>query len=127
MSHITTIQVQVKDIEALKAACARLGVEFREGQRAFDWYGRAPQACEHAIHVPGARYEIGVVREGDHYALHWDDYSEGGLMAVLGEKGQRLSQSYAVEAAKAEAARMGSSSWEESMADGSVRLHVQVG
>ncbi len=33
MSHVSKIELEIKDLEALKAACQRLGVKFREGQK----------------------------------------------------------------------------------------------
>ena len=74
MSHISKIELVIKDLEALKTACKRMGFEFREGQKTYQWYGRwvgdspMPEGvteeelgkCNHAIHVPGAKYEIGL-------------------------------------------------------------------
>lgn len=39
MSHVEVRQAEVKDTEALKRACSRLGWTFREGQTTFRWYG----------------------------------------------------------------------------------------
>ncbi len=33
MSHVSKIELEIKDLEALKAACQRLGFKFREGQK----------------------------------------------------------------------------------------------
>ena len=40
MSHVTVIAVELKDLDALKAVCAALGLEFRENQKTYRWYGR---------------------------------------------------------------------------------------
>ena len=141
MSHISTVKVQVKSLEALKLACARLGLEFREGSQTYQWFGeyledtKLPEGakledlgkCLHEIKVPGATYSIGVVQQGDHYQLLWDSWSPGGLERALGQGAGRLVQAYSVEAARLSAQAQGYSVWEEAVADGSVRLHVQVG
>lgn len=104
MSHVATVELEFKDLECLKAAAVRCGLEFREGQKTFKWYGRFMNdyhgddaavtrgydpkdfgKCEHAIGVPGksSAYEIGLVRSnsGDGWALLFDYWSGGhGLM-----------------------------------------------
>lgn len=40
MSHVAKIDIEIKDLEALKAACKRLGFTFNEGVKAFRWYGQ---------------------------------------------------------------------------------------
>lgn len=141
MSHITTIKVEVRDLEALRAACTRLGFEWRENQHTYKWWGRfvgdspLPEGmkvedlghCTHAIHVSGASYEVGVLQQGDKYSLLYDFWGAGGLEAKLGPNAERLVQAYAVEAARAEAQRQGFSVWEQEQQDGSVLLHIQTG
>jgi hypothetical protein len=141
VSHISTIKVQVRSLDALRAACARLGFTFQEAQQTYKWYGRylydtrLPEGirvedlgrCEHAIQVPGAAYEVGVVRQGDHYTLLYDFWYTGGLEPALGKNAERLVQAYTIEAAIEEATRQGYSCWEEGQEDGSVKLHVSVG
>ena len=39
MSHVTVIQIELKDLEALKFVCEQLGLEFREHQQTYRWYG----------------------------------------------------------------------------------------
>ncbi len=66
MSHISKIELEIKDLEALKQACERLGFHFMENQKRYIWYGKwisqepLPEGiteeqlghCTHAIHVP---------------------------------------------------------------------------
>lgn len=40
MSHVVTIETQIKDLEALKAACVRLGWQFNENQPTYKWFGK---------------------------------------------------------------------------------------
>ena len=62
MSHISKIELEVKDIQVLISACKRLGLELLKGQKTFKWYGKEA-GCDHAVRVPGADYEIGVVKD----------------------------------------------------------------
>ena len=99
MSHVANVEVEINDLAALKSACAKLGIEFMEGQRTYAWFDRyladsnvgrqtvrdgfRPEdfgKCEHAIKVPGSRYEIGVVKNprGNGYRLIYDEYGQQG-------------------------------------------------
>ena len=143
MSYVAEIQIKIRDLAALAAACRRIDAEFCEGQTTFAWYGRfvgdsTPPAgrnprdygqCTHAIRVPCARYEVGVVQalDGDGWDLLWDSYDAGGLAGKLGAKAERLVQAYGVEAARAEALRSGWACTEERQPDGTVLLHVNAG
>lgn len=138
MSHVVTIATEIRDLQAVKAACKRLGWEFLEGQTTYKWYGESvgdyplPTGftaadlgkCHHAIRVPGARYEVGLVRRGNSFVPMWDYWYSGGLSEDTGNK---LAQAYAVEKAKAEARRRGHTVTEAAMPDGSIRLLVSVG
>lgn len=146
MSHVATVKVEVKDLDALRAACAAAGLEWREGQKTFKWFGTwvndydgenaafrsgiAPAdygKCDHAIGVPGNEraYEIGVVARPDGtYALAWDFYHGGqGLETVAGPGCSRLVQAYAGEVAKRTLRRQGYQlQGSRVAADGSVEL-----
>lgn len=123
MSHITEIQTKVRDLEALTQAVLRLGGELVVGQKEYRWYSRTPGKCDHAIRFPGAKYEIGIVKQGADYALNYDDFQSGGLQQKVGRNCGLLIQSYALEKTKREARRMGSRVVSQTkLKDGSVRL-----
>jgi hypothetical protein len=122
VSHLSKIELEIKDLEDLKRACHRLGIEFLHNQKTFRWYGGTKE-CESAIRVPGATYEIGVVREGNAYGLLWDDYAKGGLEARLGKKAGLLRQAYAVERTRREAVRRGYR-LQESKTEKGIRLQL---
>ncbi|MCZ7405403.1 MAG: hypothetical protein O8C67_10810 [Candidatus Methanoperedens sp.] len=121
MSHISQIDLKIKSLEALRAACARLSLEFVQGQTTYKWYGRwlgdypLPEGfkiedlgkCKHAIRVPGADYEIGIVERNGEINLLWDFWYTGGLERVLGKGGGKLKQAYTIEQTKAVAHRAG--------------------
>lgn len=142
MSHITVIEIQIKDLDALEAAARELGLELRRGQTTYDWYGRKvgndpmPEGftvadlgkCDHAITIPGNEraYEVGVCasRNGEPgYTLMWDFWNGGyGLQDKIGQNGQRLIQEYAVQVAMNEAMREGFRVTREVLEDGRVVL-----
>jgi hypothetical protein len=131
MSHVATVQMEIKDLDALDAACKKLGLEFRRGQKTFKWYGTwvndyaAQDAaykhgikpedygkCEHAIGVAGnsKAYEAGLVpnKEGDGYKLIYDFWAGGhGLIAKIGDSAEKLLQEYAKQVTLGQATSMG--------------------
>ena len=120
MSHVTTIEMKESyDIQSLKRMCLDKGWEWKEGQRTHRWYGQhvgdypMPAGftkedmgrCDHAIRVPGASYEIGVVNKNGEWKLLWDFYSSGGLQRVLGKNAGVLKQAYGMAKTKVTAAK----------------------
>ena len=124
MSHISKIELEVKDLGTLKQACTRLGLNLHEGQKTFKWYGQEDGRCDHAIRIPGATYEIGVIKTGDLYELECD-YFDSAIGKAIGQSGGLLKQAYAIERTKTEARRKGYSIIEKTI-DSGIRLHVRV-
>lgn len=131
MSHVVTIDTVFNDLEALDRACKKLGWTLKRGQKCYKWYGRWVNdyhgdnaaykkgfdtndygKCDHAIGIPGCRYEIGLVDQGDGTLKPiYDNYSAGGLTDQMLDQ---LSQRYSAERIRLEAERQGlSCSWEE--------------
>jgi hypothetical protein len=130
MSHVSCINVDVKDLDALNEVAKELGLELVRNQSNYKWYGTfvndyhgndaaykhglKPEMygkCEHALRIPGdsAAYEIGVVKTKNGYKLVWDFYgTQGGkLRKRIGEKGEKLLQGYAKEVAVKALAKKG--------------------
>lgn len=105
MSHISKIEVDIKDLATFSRACQALGLTLSKENKFKYYSGYAP--CDHVIRIPGARYEVGVVRTESGYALQWDDWHSGGLTQALGPGAGRLKQAYAVERVRTEARRRG--------------------
>ena len=124
MSHISKIELEVKDLGTLRQACSRLGFNLHEGKKTFKWYGQEESHCDHAIRIPGATYEIGVVKTGDAFELQCD-YWDSAIGKAIGIGGGLLRQAYAVERTKTEARRKGYSIIEKKTESG-IRLHVRV-
>jgi hypothetical protein len=123
MSHISKIELEVKDLGILSQACRKLGLEFIKGQQSFRWYQQQSR-CDHAIKVPGADYEIGVIKKNGVFELNCDFYDRN-LETVIGKQGGLLKQAYAVEKTKIEARKKGYSVMERQTQTG-IRLHVRI-
>lgn len=122
MSHITQIDLRIRDLDALEEACEKLGLELQRDKRTFAWWGRfendsrqygemTPEkmgTCEHAIKIKGTlphngsdsscAWEIGVTRadDGDGFRLHYDQFAGGhGLTAIVEHDSNALRREYA--------------------------------
>ena len=123
MSHISKIELVIKDLETLRQACSRIELEFVQGQKSFKWYGKdAP--CDHVIQVPGASYQIGVTKNDAGYELGCDFYDRN-IEKVIGRRGGLLKQAYAVIKTRREAMRKGYSVIEK-RTDAGIRLHIRL-
>jgi hypothetical protein len=131
MSHVSCVNVEIKDLNALKRAAEELGLEFVEGQKTYKWYGvwvndyhkedaayrhgidpKDYGKCEHALRIPGDKtaYEVGVVKVADGtFKLIWDFYGGPGgkLRKLIGNKGELLLQGYSKEVATKTLAKKG--------------------
>ena len=124
MSHISKIELEVKDLGSLERACSRLGLALVKDQKTFKWFGREDGKCDHAIKVPGANYEIGVIKGRTSFDLQCD-YYDPAIEQTIGRNGGLLKQAYAVERTKAEARRKGYTIIEKKT-DSGIRLHVRM-
>ena len=119
MSHIVTIKTEIRDAAAIRLACQRL-------QLATPVFGEAKlfsgSKTGWQVQLPDWRYPVvcdvatGKV-DFDNYNGHW------------GEQAQldQFLQAYAVEKAKIESRRQGHTCTEQTLADGSIKLTVNVG
>jgi len=146
VSHVAAVELAIKDLSCLEAACKEVGLELRKNQKSYRWYGRwvndfngANAAykhgidtkdygkCDHAIGIPGnnSAYEIGVVKKPDGtYALIWDFYAGGrGLEKVAGKNCQNVTKAYSMQVAKKHLKAKGYSLQStKTLSDGSVEM-----
>ena len=119
MSHIVEIKTEVRDAVAVQAACQRLQLDAPTHGQAKLF---SSEATGWIVNLPDWRYP--AVFDTASGQVRFDNY--GGRW---GEQVQldRFLQGYAVEKAKLEARRKGHTITEQSLADGSIKLTVQIG
>lgn len=118
MSHIVTIQTEVRDPAAIHSACDRL-------QLPLPVHGTArlftTEATGLLVQLPRWRYP--VVCQIETGTLAYDNYR-----GAWGEQSHldRFLQGYAVEKTRLEARKAGHDVVEQALADGSIKLTLQV-
>ncbi|MBM4090990.1 MAG: DUF1257 domain-containing protein [Planctomycetes bacterium] len=119
MSHTVTIETQIRDLVALRAACRRAGLEQPQQETVQLFSGQATGYC---VRLPQWRYP--VVCDPQNGTIHFDNY--GGRW---GEQRQldRLMQAYATEKTLFEAHKQGYAATEQTLSDGRIKLTIHVG
>jgi hypothetical protein len=119
MSHMVTIQTQVRDPAAISSACERLKLPSPE-------YGSVTlfttEATGWSVRLPDWNYP--VVCDVHRGQVYYDNF--GGRWGEQRHLDAFL-QLYAVEKAKLEARKQGYSTIEQSLSDGSIQVTIQVG
>jgi hypothetical protein len=119
MSHIVTIETEIRDATAVRTACERLRLP-PPVQGSHELYSGIVEGL--GVRLPNWKYpavcqlETGKV-EFDNFGGHWGSQEEL----------DRFLQVYAVEKAKIEARRKGYTVTERPLANGSIRVSIQVG
>jgi len=119
LSHIVEIKTEIRDEQAVRAACTRLQLAAPEQKTVRLFSATATGLC---VQLPGWNYPVvanlqtGQVQY-DNYNGHWGEQKH--LNSFL--------QAYAVEKAKIEARKKGHSVSETSLQDGSIRVTLKVG
>ena len=119
MSHIVTIETEIRDPYALRLACCRnqLNEPVFGTTKLF-----SSEATGYLVQLPRWRYP--VVCETDSGQVFFDNYSgHWGEQCHL----DRLMQAYAVEKSALEARRQGYTVTEQPLSDGSIKLTINVG
>lgn len=112
MSHIVTIETEVRDDAAVRAACQRLGLPTPVQGKTKLFSGEVQGL---AVQLPG--WEYAVVADLATGQLRYDNF--GGRWGDQ-QHLDRFLQAYACERAKAEARRRGHAVTEQQLADGSI-------
>ena len=119
MSHVVEIKTEVRDEQAVRAACVRLQLAPPEQKTVTLFSATAAGLC---LQLPGWQYPVVInLQTGqtqyDNYGGHWGEQKH--LNSFL--------QAYAVEKANIEARKKGHTCSESHLDDGSIRITVHVG
>ena len=127
MSHFTTIQTQIRDLEALSDACAELDLQLVPDTICRGYAGVTRKA-PHVIKLKGP-YDIAVDPSPDNDGTHGlaTDWWDGHVAREVGAGYGRLLQSYGVHKTMREARARGLRSTRRVEADGSVLLTLEGG
>jgi hypothetical protein len=118
MSHVVTIQTQIRDPAAVTAACLRLGLP-PPSRRKVELFSATVEGL--AVELPGWRYPVVCDLAGG--SIQCDNY--GGAWGAPTELDKFL-QAYACEKTKITARRQGHTVTEQPLTDGSIKLVIQV-
>ncbi len=123
MSHFTTIQTQIRDVEALEAACTELGVELLRNTEARG-FANSTRHGELVVRLKGP-YDIAANRaeESDSYELA-TDWWNGHVEREVGPNYGRLLQLYGVHKTIREANKKRLRVTRHQETDGSIRLSL---
>jgi hypothetical protein len=123
-SHLVKVDVEIRDLEALRRAGKTLGMTLTES-KTYRWWGRSvgdypiPEGftadelgkCDYKLSCDkfSSAYEVGVFHRDDQYKLLFDFYGSQGadLQSVLGENGCNLVAEYTLELATSKANELG--------------------
>ena len=119
MSHIVEIKTEIRDEQAVKAACVRLQIPTPEHKTVRLFNATATGLC---VQLPGWSYPVVAnLQTGqlqyDNYQGHWGEQS----------RLNQFQQAYAVEKARIEARKKGHAVSETRLQDGSIRVTIRVG
>jgi hypothetical protein len=145
MSHVEKMDNSFRNspegIEEAKLCAKLMGAEFIENKKTYVWYGRhvgdypLPQGfkpkdlgkCEHVLRFPGARYEVGLVKDPlnpDRLVPLYDFYERALKDKIGGEKAPLLKQAMVEATTTLECKRRGHVVERIKLPDGGVRLVV---
>lgn len=119
MSHIVTVKTEVRDHAAVAAACRRLALSEPTVGTAQLYSGQVGGLL---VRLPDWLYPI--VIDTDSGTVRYDNY--GGCWGDE-QHLHRFLQAYAVERARSEARRKNYATSEQSLADGSILVEIEIG
>ncbi len=119
MSHYTTIQTQIKNVDALKAACAELNLPMEANALARGY--AQPLKGEHVIRLKGP-YDIAVNPQPDGTHSLTTDWWNGHVEREVGNGFGKLLQLYGVHQATLTARRRGYLVQRKPQANGAIKL-----
>lgn len=127
MSHFTTIQTQIRDLEALRDACVELDLQLLANSQCRGYAG-VTRPASHVIKLKGP-YDIAVERNSETETTYGltTDWWDGHVAKEVGAGYGRLLQSYGIHKTMREARTRGLRVSRKQEQDGSVLLTLEGG
>ena len=122
MSHFTSIETQIRDVSALRAACSELGLTIESNAQARGYSSNKIKG-DLVIRLKGP-YDIAVNRQQDGTFGLTCDWWDGHVEREVGANFGRLLQLYGIHKAQAEARRKGYTTRRQTLGDGSIKLVI---
>ena len=120
MSHFTTVKTQIKDIAALRSACAELGLTVKQNAQARGYYENKTKG-DYVIKLKGP-YDIALNQQPDGSFGITADLWEGHVEKEVGKNYGKLMQPYGVHKVALEARKKGLSVLRRPQQNGSIKL-----
>jgi hypothetical protein len=120
MSHFTEIKTQIKDIDALRAACQELNLSLVPNAEARGYYENSTKG-DYVIQLKGP-YDIAVNKQQDGTFGLTADLWNGHVEKEVGQGYGKLLQLYGVHKATIEARKKGLSILRRNQQNGSIKL-----
>jgi hypothetical protein len=121
MSHFTEIKTQIKDIDALRLACAELGLTLLPNTTARGYYYENKTKGDFVIRLNGP-YDIALNQQPDGTFGVTADLWQGHVEKEVGKGYGKLLQLYGVHKATLEARKKGLSVLRRQQQNGSIKL-----
>ena len=122
MSHFTTIQTQVRDLDALRHALGELGVTLHEKTTARGYAGNQLKG-DYVIRLKGP-YDVALNQNPDGSYGLTTDWWDGHVEKEVGAKFGRLLQLYGIHKTTIEARKRGHFVQRKAQKDGSIKLMI---
>ncbi|MCE9616544.1 MAG: DUF1257 domain-containing protein [Lentisphaerae bacterium] len=122
MSHFTTIETQIRDVQALKSACAEMSLVV-EGKVVARGYGSNTHKGDLVIRLKGP-YDIALNKQQDGTYGLTCDWWDGHVEREVGKNYGRLLQLYGIHKAQIEARKKGYTTRRQTLGDGSIKLVI---
>jgi hypothetical protein len=120
MSHFTTIKTQIKDIAALRSACAELGLTVKQNAQARGYYENKTKG-DYVIQLKGP-YDIALNQQPDGSFGITADLWQGHVEKEVGQGYGKLLQLYGIHKATIEARKKGLSVLRRPQQNGAIKL-----
>lgn len=129
MSHQVSINVQINDLEALRAACRELKLELKTGAGLTARTYNGDIKADVVIVLPSA-YDVALHRQKDgSYKMEVDYYKSYSATSkaadFIGENGNTLKQRYGICKAELSARKLGFNTTRQTLKSGAVNVMVR--